>query len=143
MSGFTVTEGGNDYAAHQNIPVTGLQLYNGLLPGEVYNQPIIQGNDLLDARELTIDLIQEEFEAAAILDESHFSFENGPAGLTIESVSRISSVSASILLQFDNTDFDDNIPGFHVLIDHTVLVTSTQDLATNSLNILAIRDKQC
>ncbi|MCK4854409.1 MAG: PKD domain-containing protein, partial [Bacteroidales bacterium] len=49
ISGFTVSEGGNDYAAHQNIPVTGLQLYNGLLPGEVYNQPIIQGNDLLDA----------------------------------------------------------------------------------------------
>ncbi len=96
----------------------------------------------LDARELTIDLIQEEFEAAATLDESHFRFENGPAGLSIESVSRISPVSASILLQFDNTDFDDDIPGFHVLIDHTVLVTSTQDLATNSLNILAILEPE-
>ena len=91
----------------------------------------------LDVRELTIDLIQEEFEAAATLDESHFSFVNGPAGLTIASVNRISSVSARILLQYNNTDFDDNIPDFHVLIDHTVLVASTQDLATNSLNILA------
>jgi len=91
----------------------------------------------LDARELTIDLIQEEFEGAAALNESHISFENGPAGLSIESVTRISTVSARVLLQFDDTDFDDNIPDFHVLIDHTVLVTSTQDLATNALNILA------
>ena len=91
----------------------------------------------LDARELTVDLIQEEFEPAATLDESHFSFVNGPAGLTIESVNRISAVSARILLGFDHTDFDDNIPGFHVLVDHTVLVTSTQDLPTNSLNIFA------
>jgi hypothetical protein len=91
----------------------------------------------LDARELTIDLIQEEFEAAASLNESHFSFVNGPAGLTIESVNRISAVSANILLQFNNADFDDNIPDFHILVDHTVLATSTQDLATNSLNIIA------
>lgn len=91
----------------------------------------------LDDRELTIDLIQEEFEGTAILDESHFSLVNAPAGLAIESVSRISMESASILLQFDQTDFDENILDFHVLIDHTVLVNSARDLPTNALNIYA------
>ncbi len=91
----------------------------------------------LDARELTIELIQEEFEGAASLDETFFSLENGPVGLTIESVTRISTVSASIVLAFSNNDFDDNITGFFVLVDHAVLVNSSQDLATNSLNIFA------
>jgi hypothetical protein len=91
----------------------------------------------LDVRELNIDLIQEEFEPAASLGAAHFSFVNGPAGLTIESVDMISAVSARLLLQFDNTDFDDNITEFHVLVDHTVLARATQDLATNSLNIFA------
>jgi hypothetical protein len=94
----------------------------------------------LDARVLTIELIQEEFEGPGILEASHFDLVNGPAGLTIESVSRISSVSAGILLQFNDSDFDDNITDFHVLIDHAGLVLSTQDLATNSLSILASRE---
>jgi hypothetical protein len=94
----------------------------------------------LDARVLTIDLIQEEFEGPGILEASHFGLVNGPAGLTIESVSRISSVSAEILLQFDDTDFDDNITDFHVLIDHAGLVLSTQNLASNSLSIIASRE---
>ncbi len=94
----------------------------------------------LDHRELTIELIQEEFEDPGILEASHFGLVNGPAGLTIESVSRISSVSARILLRFDDTDFDDNITDFHVLIDHAGLVLSTQDLASNSLSIFASRE---
>jgi len=91
----------------------------------------------LDARELTIDLIQEEFNGSVTLNESHFRFENEPEGLAIESVSMISSNSARILLQFVNGDFDYDITDFHVLIATAVLVQSTQDLATNSLPIQA------
>ena len=91
----------------------------------------------LDARVLTVDLIQEEFEESGILQPSHFNLVNGPAGLTMESVTRISAVSARILLDFDDTDFDDNISDFHVVIEHAGLVRSNQDLVTNSLNIRA------
>jgi hypothetical protein len=95
----------------------------------------------LDARELTIELIQEEFDLS-VLEASHFSLVNGPAGLAIESVSMISSTSAGILLSFDQTDFDETIPDFHVLIDPAGLVRSTQALSTNSLYIHASREPE-
>ncbi|MFC2116455.1 T9SS type A sorting domain-containing protein [Bacteroidota bacterium] len=46
---FDIIEGGNDYHETEDIPVTNLQLYNWITPGNIWNQPIIQDNDLLDA----------------------------------------------------------------------------------------------
>ena len=93
----------------------------------------------LDARELTIELIQEEFNLS-VLEASHFTLVNGPAGLSIESIYNISAVSVGIHLSFDHTDFDETIPDFHVLIDQAGLNLSTQDLPTNSLYINASRE---
>lgn len=57
-SSFTVTEGGSDYAAAQDIPVSNVQLMNGeMIPGNIYTNVISQGNDLLDAHRPVIQYI--------------------------------------------------------------------------------------
>ncbi len=50
LANFTITEGGNSYAALLNIPVTNLILSNGIIQNLPYNKPIIQNNDALDAK---------------------------------------------------------------------------------------------
>jgi hypothetical protein len=46
---FTITDGGTDYAAGDDIPVTDLQLNDGGTQGNIWNTPISQGGDPIDA----------------------------------------------------------------------------------------------
>jgi len=46
---FTINEGGTDYPAVQNIPVNNFQLEDWLILGNIWNTPIAQSNDLIDA----------------------------------------------------------------------------------------------
>jgi hypothetical protein len=92
----------------------------------------------LDVRELTIGLVQEEFDPAVTINASHFRLRNEPPGLTIESAYRISTDSARILLQFVYNDFDDDITNFHVEIQASALIQTISGwLATNFLTINA------
>ena len=83
---FTVSEGGTDYPAEQNIPVSSLQLYNGLIPGNVFSTGIIQGNDHLDANSPVINNIApitsgpkkigDEIPLLLAADQSGYEFED-------------------------------------------------------------------
>ena len=48
-AGFTVVEGGNSYAASENIPVTNLVISDGGRLSAPYNLPVVQDNDPIDA----------------------------------------------------------------------------------------------
>jgi len=92
----------------------------------------------LDVRELTIALVQEDFDDAVMIDASHFRLVNEPPGLTIESAYRISTDSARILLQFVYDDFDEDNSDFYVEILSSALIqTTTGWLATDSLTIFS------
>jgi hypothetical protein len=93
----------------------------------------------LDVRELTIALVQEEFDDAVAIDASHFRLVNEPPGLTIESAYRILPYdSARIFLEFVYNDFDDDITDFHVEIQSLALIQTTSGwLATDYLTIYA------
>jgi hypothetical protein len=92
----------------------------------------------LDARFLTIDLVQDNFKNYTTLNVSNFTLVNGPAGLSIQSVTGISPYRVNLNLQFIYTDFDINYPDFHVNIDHSVLYQTTSGvLSSSNLNILA------
>ena len=91
----------------------------------------------LGFRTLYIDLLDESFTSYTGLQTDNFALVNYPAGLEIQSVTGTADTSASLVLQFNGTDFDNNITDFHVLIDSLVLVQSTQDLATRFLPIQA------
>ncbi|MFC2113380.1 PKD domain-containing protein [Bacteroidota bacterium] len=45
-----IYEGGNNYAAIADIPVDNLQFMDGTTPGNIYNTPISQNGDLIDAK---------------------------------------------------------------------------------------------
>ena len=56
-SNITITEGGLDYPASQDIHVLGVRLMNGPIPGNIYNGYIVQDNDPIDANRPVIDFI--------------------------------------------------------------------------------------
>jgi exosome complex RNA-binding protein Rrp42 (RNase PH superfamily) len=89
----------------------------------------------LDTRELYIDLVEETFSNPGTLITDNFTLMNAPPGLDRVSVIGTSNTGATLVLQFDGTDFDVDYPDFYVLIDASVLVQSTADLATSALNI--------
>ncbi len=96
LSGFTVTEGGNEYAAYENIPVTGVQLFNGMIPGEIYNQPIVQGNDLLDGGRPYILLVTVDTTGPMnIGSEILFRINADQAGYTFTPASHVNNVPFS------------------------------------------------
>jgi hypothetical protein len=91
----------------------------------------------LDFRMLYIDMEDESFIDWEGLQVHHFALENYPTGLSIQSVAGTSPTTVTIELNFNGTDFDNDINDFHVLIDSLVLVQSNQDLATDTLPIQA------
>lgn len=92
----------------------------------------------LEARTLTIDLIEEGFIDYTTLSTASFNLLNAPAGLNIESVQGISPTQAKINLVFNGTDFDTDFLNFRLNISHSVLIqTITGYLATNPLIIHA------
>ena len=87
----------------------------------------------LDYRYLTINLTEEEFYRDSVLRPSNFILNNRPAGLTVESVTRLTPRRANVYLAFDGTDFDVPITDFSVTIDRDVLLQSrTTNLQTNN-----------
>lgn len=91
----------------------------------------------LNARILTITLTNETFKDVSFIN-ANFVLENEPTGVTISSVSRLSSTQARVVLAAGTvTDFDANITNFHVTISGDVLSRGT-DLVTSNLTITAI-----
>jgi len=97
---------------------------------------LIEGR--LNARVLAIELIEEKFRNYANLHISDFTLVNAPTGLIIQSVTGISPVRVNISLQFDGTDFDEDIFKFRVDIKSLVLVQTVYGILSSSqLTILA------
>jgi len=91
----------------------------------------------LAGRVLTLGLSEEWFDEFGIIDETHFSLVNAPTGLTIESASASDSITASIILTYDTTDFDINA-NLILSIDHTQLIqTGGSNLESNGRTVTA------
>ena len=90
----------------------------------------------LGRRSLTLSLTEERFLNYTTLTISNFYFVNAPSGLTIESVSGSSPVTAIINLAYDGEDFDTDITILRVVISKNILLQSkVADLASNNLTV--------
>ena len=108
------------------------------IPAAILTADSILTEERLDARLLTIELIQDNFTSYTTLKVSDFTLVNEPEGLSIQSVLGVSSTRVYLSLQFVYTDFDVNFPDFRVDIDHSVLYQTTSGvLGSSQLNILA------
>lgn len=85
---------------------------------------------------VTLILANETF-ADAALDSSNFTLNNAPSGVSIASVNYIDPSSVSLILAYDNTDFDNNITDFNITISGVEL-TASNPLTSNNLNINAV-----
>ncbi len=100
---------------------------------------ITPGTDLdesnLDSNYLILELKGGVIFQDSMLDQVHFMLNNGPSGLTIESVTFTDSAEAIIELAFDGTDFDSVYSDFYVTVDTMELFFSPFPVTSNSLTI--------
>ncbi len=89
----------------------------------------------LNGAELSIALDFDTFVDGTI-PLSSITLNNAPAGLTVGSFTYIDETSATLVLSFDNTDFDTDIVDFSIAID-AVELTSATKLTSNDLTIIA------
>jgi len=95
-SSFTVDPPGNSYAASQSIPVTGVQLLNGTIEGNVYSGFIVQDSDLLDASAPVIQYIYSNTGGAQnIGDEIFLRIRANEGELTFTPTSHVNNVLVS------------------------------------------------
>ncbi|MCK4749326.1 MAG: hypothetical protein KAT15_19870, partial [Bacteroidales bacterium] len=110
-------------------------------PAATLTEDAVLAEYTLDERYLTVDLFEEWFNDYTLLNSTDFTLVNAPAGLAIESAIGISDTSARIDLQFDETDFDNNIPNFHIEIPADLLFqTPSGVLASGNLTIHAFEE---
>jgi endonuclease I len=89
----------------------------------------------LNGAAITLNLQNTTFNDATLL-LSNFVLNSAPAGLTVQSVTWLSSTSARILLAFTGIDFDVNITSFSVTVNATELA-SAANLTTSVITIKA------
>ncbi len=80
-----------------------------LSSGQPLEEPTLHGAPL------SLTLSNANFSDASLLS-SNFSLNNAPLGIYIQSVSYVNSVTATILLGFNGTDFDANFTAFSVTV---------------------------
>ncbi len=91
----------------------------------------------LDGRKITLTVSGDTFTGVnGALDESKFTLNNKPAGLTVASATRTSDKTVDILLAYDGTDFDANVTNLTVTVAADRLAVNSA-LTTGNLTISA------
>lgn len=90
----------------------------------------------LDGMEITLSVTEDTF-ADAMLDPLNFSLNNAPAGLTIDDVTYVGPVDATVLLAFDGTNFDLDVEDFTITVDASEFALGIE-LTSNNMIITAI-----
>jgi VCBS repeat-containing protein len=83
---------------------------------------------------ITIDLAGDKFKD--VVSASDFALNNAPTGLTILDAFTLSETQAMLFLDFDGTDFDNNITNFSVTAKETATVKG-KEVTSNSMVITA------
>ncbi|KKK58852.1 hypothetical protein LCGC14_3040250, partial [marine sediment metagenome] len=92
----------------------------------------------LDYRSLVVTFDEERFFDYLTLNPLNFSLSGAPTGTGIQSITGNSPTQATILLQFDDTDFDVDYNDFRLVIDNSELIqTGSGTLVSNPLSIIA------
>jgi len=100
--------------------------------GLTISDPVLTEENL-DGNTLDLTLDQVEFEDGTILP-ANVVLNNAPAGVTVASVSHTSSTTATITLDYDGTDFDDDVLDFSVTVLAAEL-SGTSDVSSNAIGI--------
>ncbi|KPK86788.1 MAG: hypothetical protein AMS27_04230, partial [Bacteroides sp. SM23_62_1] len=99
-----------------------------ITPDDALNEPV------LDSRHVEIKLFEEKFNDYTSLTKSHFKLRNGPPGLVIDDISDKADSSVTVHLNFTG-DFDKDYPDFHIWIDGTQLLQSSDSLLSDTVGI--------
>lgn len=94
---FEITEGSNpQFAPGDPIPVSGVQLFNDTVPGNIFDGTIMQGNDLLDSERPIVSLLSFNNGAYNIGESVVATLQTPETGLLFdESLTTINAVQLS------------------------------------------------
>ena len=98
--------------------------------------PLTETN--LDDGIVNLTLLDETFIDDNISPDN-VTLNNAPTGLSIESITYIGSTQILVLLAYDGSDFDTDIPNFNLTIDGSELLSGTS-ITSNSLTITAVNE---
>jgi hypothetical protein len=87
---------------------------------------------------VTLTLANETFADPTLLP-TNFSLSNAPSGVSVGSVTYNSATSATLILTYDDTDFDSNVTGFNITISGAEL-TLGNPLTSDNLTITAVSE---
>ena len=110
---------------------------NFSLQGVYRPQLLLNGNlaeNMLNGASFTAELTVGQY--AAIIDKNYFSLYGAPSGVSIASVTRVSNTEATVVLSYNNTDFD-NDATMGLSIHASQLRQNTAVLSLNTLAVAA------
>ncbi|AWH83628.1 hypothetical protein HYN59_00190 [Flavobacterium album] len=93
----------------------------------------------LNSALITVTLSGETFVDAGSFTETGFILNNAPAGVTITAVSRDSATQATIMLAYDNTDFDTTVTTMNVVIPAANL-TGGSPITSGNITVTAVAE---
>ncbi len=124
VSGYTETNTGVTFKArHEDLSVSVSELNEATLNGAT----------------LVLSLIDDHF-SDNILDVASFTIQNKISGLSVQSVNYINDTAASVILAFDNHDFDTD-GDIKIVVDKSELFGLT-NLSTGDIPIIAVNDDE-
>ncbi|RPJ87528.1 MAG: hypothetical protein EHM18_00685 [Acidobacteria bacterium] len=130
---YVTWEEGNDGAPKQ------LRVKKLGLPSATLDSALTESG--LDSQYITVSLANTTF-VDTTLSSSNFTLENVPAGLTIESITNITTTGCRINLQFNGRDFDTNLTNLGLTIAATEMAEGDALTASNVLSITATNDPE-
>ena len=89
---------------------------------------------------LTNDVFANFSNNPTILNPTHFTLSNAPAGTSISSVQATSNTTASVTLSYNHTDFDTNISSLSLAIAASELGSGSIHSSNNTLTITAFNE---
>ncbi len=92
---FTIVEGGNSFLAQQDIPVSELQISDGDMNSKVYDQPIRQDNDPIDAIFPVIIRLEVPSQAVGIGGSIIMTISSDGADYTLAEGSQVNGIPLS------------------------------------------------
>ncbi|MFO7932999.1 MAG: hypothetical protein R6U78_02850, partial [Bacteroidales bacterium] len=92
LANFTIVEGGNSYAASEDIPVTNLVITDDNIESEPYHGYITQDNDLLDAERPVIESMSVESGDKMIGEDVILNIDADGPDYTIDPASMINGI---------------------------------------------------
>lgn len=125
---YAINSVGTTYGSNTSFTTTSTTLTGSTL------EEIIEPN--LNGQVIVLELSGDTFKSS--LDQSKFTLNNEPNGVTLANISRIDDTHVNVTLAFDGTDFDHTVTDFYITVSSDQ-VTSGVEIYSENMTITGVQ----